>query len=119
MTAVTSTVTLDTPAPTTARARGGGLAAVATLARRRFAISARTPRGLDAADRRRSGVQPRPAPARESEHHFCRTDPAGQPCCTCGWSEHGHFDSGGSRAAEIDHLISVGAHWADAIGSQR
>jgi ABC-2 type transport system permease protein len=44
MTAVTSTVTLDTPAPTTARARSGGLAAVATLARRRFAISARTPR---------------------------------------------------------------------------
>ncbi len=46
MTAVTSTVTLDTPAPTTARARSGGLAAVATLARRRFAISARTPREL-------------------------------------------------------------------------
>jgi ABC-2 type transport system permease protein len=46
MTAVTSTVTLDTPAPTTARARGGDLAAVATLARRRFAISARTPREL-------------------------------------------------------------------------
>ena len=46
MTAVTSTVTLDTPAPTTARARRGGLAAVATLARRRFAISARTPREL-------------------------------------------------------------------------
>ena len=46
MTAVTTTVTLDTPAPTTARARGGGLAAVATLARRRFAISARTPREL-------------------------------------------------------------------------
>jgi ABC-2 type transport system permease protein len=46
MTALTSTVTLDTPTPTTARARGGGLAAVATLARRRFAISARTPREL-------------------------------------------------------------------------
>ena len=46
MTAVTSTVTLDIPAPTTARARGSGLAAVATLARRRFAISARTPREL-------------------------------------------------------------------------
>ncbi|HZA77206.1 MAG TPA: ABC transporter permease [Acidimicrobiales bacterium] len=48
MTAVTGTVTLDTPTPTTARARarGGGLAAVSTLARRRFAISARTPREL-------------------------------------------------------------------------
>jgi ABC-2 type transport system permease protein len=46
MTAITGTVTLDTRAPTTARARGGGLAAVATLARRRFAISARTPREL-------------------------------------------------------------------------
>jgi ABC-2 type transport system permease protein len=46
MTAVTSTVTLDTPTPTTAWARGGGLAAVATLTRRRFAISARTPREL-------------------------------------------------------------------------
>ena len=34
MTAVTTTVT-STPGPTTARARGGGLAAVATLARRR------------------------------------------------------------------------------------
>ena len=48
MTAVTNTVTLDAPSPTTARARarGGALGAVATLARRRLAISARTPREL-------------------------------------------------------------------------
>jgi ABC-2 type transport system permease protein len=46
MPAITGTVTLDTPAPTTTPARGRGLAAVATLARRRFAISARTPREL-------------------------------------------------------------------------
>ena len=48
MTAVTSTVTLETPTATRPRPRprGGGLAAVATLARRRFAISARTPREL-------------------------------------------------------------------------
>jgi ABC-2 type transport system permease protein len=46
MTAVTGTVTLETPTPARPRARTGGLAAVATLARRRFAISARTPREL-------------------------------------------------------------------------
>ena len=46
MTAVTSTVTLETPTATRPQPRGGGLAAVATLARRRFAISARTPREL-------------------------------------------------------------------------
>jgi ABC-2 type transport system permease protein len=46
MTAVTGTVTLETPTATRPRPRGGGLAAVATLARRRFAISARTPREL-------------------------------------------------------------------------
>jgi ABC-2 type transport system permease protein len=46
MTAVTGTVTLDTPSAVRARARTGNLAAVATLARRRFAIGARTPREL-------------------------------------------------------------------------
>jgi len=46
MTAVTGTVTLDTPTAAPPRARTGGLAAVATLARRRFAIGARTPREL-------------------------------------------------------------------------
>src|SRR5215204_4255654 len=46
MTAVTGTVTLETPTATRPRPRGGGLAAVATLARRRFAISARTRREL-------------------------------------------------------------------------
>jgi ABC-2 type transport system permease protein len=46
MTAITSTVTLETPTATRPQPRGGGLAAVATLARRRFAISARTPREL-------------------------------------------------------------------------
>ncbi|MGH2392152.1 MAG: ABC transporter permease, partial [Candidatus Limnocylindria bacterium] len=46
MTAVTGTMTLDTPTATRPRSRTGGLAAVATLARRRLAISARTPREL-------------------------------------------------------------------------
>jgi ABC-2 type transport system permease protein len=46
MTAVTGTVTLDAPITTRPPPWGGGLAAVATLARRRFAISARTPREL-------------------------------------------------------------------------
>ena len=46
MAAATSTTTIDTPTPTTTRARSSGSAAVATLARRRFAISARTPREL-------------------------------------------------------------------------
>ena len=46
MTAVTNTVTLETPTATRSRPRTGSLAAVATLARRRFAISARTPREL-------------------------------------------------------------------------
>ena len=46
MTAVTGTITLETPSAARARSRTGGLAAVATLARRRLAISARTPREL-------------------------------------------------------------------------
>ena len=46
MTAVTSTLTLDTPTIAPPRSRTGGLAAVSTLARRRLAISARTPRDL-------------------------------------------------------------------------
>jgi ABC-2 type transport system permease protein len=46
MTAVTSAVTLDTPTATRPRSRTRGRAAVATLARRRLAISARTPREL-------------------------------------------------------------------------
>jgi ABC-2 type transport system permease protein len=46
MTTVTSTVAVDTPTTTRPRSRTGGLAAVGTLARRRFAISARTPREL-------------------------------------------------------------------------
>ena len=46
MTAVTSTVTLESPTATRPRSRGGALGAVATLARRRLAISARTPREL-------------------------------------------------------------------------
>jgi ABC-2 type transport system permease protein len=46
MTAITSTVTLQTPTATRRRPGTGGLAAVATLARRRLAISARTPREL-------------------------------------------------------------------------
>jgi ABC-type polysaccharide/polyol phosphate export permease len=46
MTAVTSTVTLDTPTIARPRSRTGGVAAVSTLARRRLAISARTPREL-------------------------------------------------------------------------
>src|SRR5918994_481215 len=46
VTAVTSTVTLESPTATRPRSRGGALGAVATLARRRLAISARTPREL-------------------------------------------------------------------------
>src|SRR5918994_6878224 len=46
MAAVTGTVTLETPTPARPRPRPGGLAAVATLPRRRLAISARTPREL-------------------------------------------------------------------------
>lgn len=46
MTAVTSTVIIDTPRVARPRSRSGGLAAVYTLARRRLAISARTPREL-------------------------------------------------------------------------
>jgi ABC-2 type transport system permease protein len=46
MTAVTSTLTLDTPTIARPRSRTGGLAAVSTLALRRLAISARTPREL-------------------------------------------------------------------------
>jgi ABC-2 type transport system permease protein len=46
MTAVTSTVTFDTPTAARPRSKTGGLAAVSTLARRRLAISARTPREL-------------------------------------------------------------------------
>ena len=46
MTAVTSTVTVEAPALARPRSRTGGLAAVSTLARRRLAISARTPREL-------------------------------------------------------------------------
>jgi ABC-2 type transport system permease protein len=46
MTAVTGTVTLDTPVAARPRSRTGTLAAVTTLARRRLAISARTPREL-------------------------------------------------------------------------
>jgi ABC-2 type transport system permease protein len=46
MTAVTSTVTFEAPPVARPRARTGGLAAVSTLARRRLAISARTPREL-------------------------------------------------------------------------
>ena len=45
MTTATPTVALDTPGAAT-RHDGGGLAAVATLARRRLALSARTPREL-------------------------------------------------------------------------
>ncbi|MGH9289973.1 MAG: ABC transporter permease [Acidimicrobiales bacterium] len=46
MTAVTSTVTFETPMATPARSRTGGVAALSTLARRRLAISAWTPREL-------------------------------------------------------------------------
>lgn len=46
MTAVTSTVTFESPPVARPRSRTGGLAAVSTLARRRLAISARTPREL-------------------------------------------------------------------------
>jgi ABC-2 type transport system permease protein len=46
MTAVTTTVPLDTPTVAAPRSPTGALAAVATLARRRLAISARTPREL-------------------------------------------------------------------------
>ena len=46
MTAATGTVTLDTPTATRPRARTRGRVAVATLALRRLAISARTPREL-------------------------------------------------------------------------
>ena len=45
--------------------------------------------------------------------HCCRIDAKGQPRCTCGWHEQGQFTSGGARCAEIDHLISVGATWAE------
>jgi ABC-2 type transport system permease protein len=46
MTAVTATATLDPPIAARTRSGTGRLAAVATLARRRLAISARTPREL-------------------------------------------------------------------------
>ncbi|HYZ98275.1 MAG TPA: ABC transporter permease, partial [Acidimicrobiales bacterium] len=46
MTAVTTTVTLESPTVAPPRSGTGRLAAVATLARRRLAISARTPREL-------------------------------------------------------------------------
>jgi ABC-2 type transport system permease protein len=46
MTTVTTSVTLDRPAEARHRTGTGGLAAVSTLARRRLAISARTPREL-------------------------------------------------------------------------
>jgi ABC-2 type transport system permease protein len=46
MTAVTTTVPLDASTVAPPRSRTGGLAAVTTLARRRLAISARTPREL-------------------------------------------------------------------------
>jgi len=46
MTAVTSTVPLEAPAAVRPRPRTGGRAALATLARRRMAISAHTPREL-------------------------------------------------------------------------
>jgi hypothetical protein len=46
MNAITGTVTLDAPAAVSPRPRTGALAAVATLARQRLAISARTPREL-------------------------------------------------------------------------
>lgn len=46
MTAVTGTVSFEAPTVTRPRSRTGGLAAVSTLARRRLAISARTPREL-------------------------------------------------------------------------
>ena len=47
--------------------------------------------------------------------HHCRIDGEGQPQCTCGWRERGRFSSGGARSAEIAHLISVGATWADPL----
>ncbi|MGH8985287.1 MAG: ABC transporter permease [Acidimicrobiia bacterium] len=46
MTTVTDTVSLDTPAAARPRSGTGGLAAVSTLARRRLALSVRTPREL-------------------------------------------------------------------------
>ena len=46
MTAVTSTVTFETPSVASPRSTTGRLTAVSTLARRRLAISARTPREL-------------------------------------------------------------------------
>jgi ABC-2 type transport system permease protein len=46
MTAITSTVTFEAPAAARPRSRTGALSAVSTLARRRLAISARTPREL-------------------------------------------------------------------------
>jgi len=46
MTAVASTVTFETPTATRPRSGTGSLAAVSTLARRRLAITARTPREL-------------------------------------------------------------------------
>ena len=46
MTAVTSTVTFETPSVASPRSTTGHLTAVSTLARRRLAISARTPREL-------------------------------------------------------------------------
>ena len=47
--------------------------------------------------------------------HYCRIVGEGQPRCTCGWGGRGQFTSGGARNAEIDHLISVGATWADPL----
>ena len=46
MTAVTNTVTFEAPAVTMPRSRTGGLTALFTLARRRLALSVRTPREL-------------------------------------------------------------------------
>jgi hypothetical protein len=54
----------------------------------------------------------------KTQLHYCRIDTEGQPQCTCGWHEMGPFISGGARYAEIDHLISVGAKWADPLSIQ-
>jgi hypothetical protein len=53
-----------------------------------------------------------------SRLHYCRVDRDGHPRCTCGWHERGPFTPGDARSAEIDHLIAVGATWADRLSLQ-
>lgn len=77
--------------------------------------------GITSKERRLREQAPAAPVTREqlSAPHFCRINGLGQPTCTCGWAPGGHFDSGGARHAEIDHLISVGRNWSAMLADQR